>query len=50
MNVVEPAITHNNNLIFWSAVFFNKTDYLFNELECVGWTLALRKQRMKVDA
>ena len=50
MNIVEPAITHDNNLILWSAVFFNKADYLFDEIEYVGWAFALRKQRMKVDA
>ena len=50
MDVVKPAITHYNNLIFWSAAFFNKADYLFDKIECVGWTLAFRKQRVKVDA
>ena len=50
MDVVKPTITHNHNLIFWGAAFFNKADYLFDKIECVGWALALRKQRVKVDA
>ena len=50
MDVVKPAVAHDNNLVIMSAAFFNKADYLFDRIESVGWACALRKQRVKVNA
>ena len=49
MDVVKPAVAHDNNLVIMSAAFFKKADYLFDRVESVGWACALRKQRLKVN-
>ncbi len=40
MDVVKPAITHDNNPVTMSAAFFNKADDFFDRVKSVGWALA----------